>query len=305
MRIYLIGLPGVGKSTTGKALAEKLNYSFIDVDKEIERAEKVSISYLFNHDGEEYFRNLETRAIRDIKEDDIVISLGGGIVEREENLKHLKGLVIYLKANLDYIKSRTSTKNRPLLKTYSLEELYSKRHEKYILFSNMTVEVEKSSEEIADQIANLIFSGFKKLLVVSGPNLKNMDKRDPKVYGKQSYVGIIVRLRKEFRNIAFTFYQSNHEGAIIDKLEEYESFDGLLINPGAYTHTSIAIRDCLEYIPIKKCEVHLSDIKNREDFRKVDYISPVVDKVFMGHGCDSYIDAVNYIMASLKKEAEI
>jgi len=137
-----------------------------------------------------------------------------------------------------------------------------------------------------------------KLLVIHGPNLNMLGKRNPKHYGSMTLNDLYQTLSDEFPDIQFTFFQSNFEGEIIEVIHETftDAYDAILINPGAYTHTSIAIRDALEMVNIPKVEVHLSDITKRENFRKIDYIKDVVCQTFMGKQVDSYIEAIAYIL---------
>jgi 3-dehydroquinate dehydratase II len=125
-----------------------------------------------------------------------------------------------------------------------------------------------------------------------------LGKRNPEIYGKMTLDELYDQISSEFPDIEFTFYQSNYEGEIIEVIQNSmeEPYDALMINPGAFTHTSIAIRDALDIIRIPKVEVHLSDIEHREPFRKIDYMIDVVDKRFMGKKIDSYIEAIAYLL---------
>jgi 3-dehydroquinate dehydratase-2 len=125
-----------------------------------------------------------------------------------------------------------------------------------------------------------------------------LGKRNPKHYGHLTLQQLYETLSDEFPDVDFSFFQSNYEGEIIEALHEAlsESFDAILINPGAFTHTSIAIRDALEMIELPKVEVHLSNINKREEFRKIDYIKDIVNKRFMGKQLDSYIEAIAYLL---------
>jgi len=136
------------------------------------------------------------------------------------------------------------------------------------------------------------------LLVIHGPNLNMLGFRNKVHYGSMTIDDLYDTLSQEFESIDFTFFQSNYEGEIIEVIQDAMNgdYDAILINPGAYTHTSIAIRDALEILDLPKVEVHLSDIENREDFRKVDYIKDVVHKRFMGKQIDSYIEAIAYLL---------
>lgn len=136
-----------------------------------------------------------------------------------------------------------------------------------------------------------------KILCIHGPNLNMLGKRPKIHYGELTLEEIYQTLIETFPQIEFTFYQSNHEGEIIDTIHASldENYDGLLINPGALCHQSVALRDALEIVAIKKVEVHLSNINEREDFRKINYIKDVVDQCFMGKKIESYIEAVNFL----------
>jgi 3-dehydroquinate dehydratase II len=135
------------------------------------------------------------------------------------------------------------------------------------------------------------------MLVIHGPNLNMLGRRQASHYGQFTLEELHEKLIETFPEIDFSFFQSNHEGDIIDVIHDAmdADFDALLINPGAFTHTSVAIRDALEMIQIPKVEVHLSDIENREPFRKVNLIKDVVDKTFMGHKVESYLEAIEFL----------
>jgi len=142
-----------------------------------------------------------------------------------------------------------------------------------------------------------------KIEVINGPNLNMLGIREPEIYGSLTLAEINQRLirKGEELGIALDFFQSNHEGAIIDKIQEcYGSIDGIVINPGAYTHYSIAIRDAIAAVGIPAVEVHLSDINSREDFRKISVIKSVCIKQIWGKGIDSYTEALEYL--AKKKE---
>lgn len=140
-----------------------------------------------------------------------------------------------------------------------------------------------------------------KIAVINGPNLNMLGKRNKDHYGALTLNDINQLIKDSFKEHDFIFFQSNHEGAIIDFIHELD-VDGLLINAGAYTHTSVAIRDALEILNILKVEVHLSDITNREDFRKINYIKDVVNCSFFGKKEQSYIEGIHFLV---EKNAKI
>ena len=139
-----------------------------------------------------------------------------------------------------------------------------------------------------------------RILVINGPNLNMLGIREPDIYGKQSFATLESFIKESARefNIDVTLYQSNHEGAIVDVIQEaYGVYDGIIINPAAYTHTSVAILDALKAVGIPTVEVHLSDINTREDFRKHSYVSLVAEKTICGLGFNGYYEAIKYFAA--------
>ncbi len=139
-----------------------------------------------------------------------------------------------------------------------------------------------------------------KILVINGPNLNFLGIREKKVYGTQDYQYLLELIRKkadETQNEILTF-QSNHEGAIIDRIQEayFDGTEGIVINPGAFTHYSYAIRDALASITVPKVEIHISDITQREEFRKVSVTAAVCDRQIYGQGLDGYLYAIDYII---------
>ena len=137
-----------------------------------------------------------------------------------------------------------------------------------------------------------------KFLIINGPNLNMLGIREPDVYGSASYASLIEYVKQvcESENIEADFYQSNHEGAIVDTIQAaYRVYDGIVINPAAYTHTSVAILDALKAVGIPTVEVHLSDINEREEFRKHSYVSMVAKKTVCGLGFEGYRVALSYL----------
>ncbi len=138
-----------------------------------------------------------------------------------------------------------------------------------------------------------------KILVINGPNLNMLGIREPDVYGKDTYQDLC-NLINEYcskEQIEVEIYQSNHEGCLVDKIQEayFNKVDGIVINPGAYTHTSIALLDALKSVNIKCVEVHISDVTKREDFRQVSYVSLASSKRIIGKGFNGYLEAIAYL----------
>ncbi|MCQ3034945.1 MAG: type II 3-dehydroquinate dehydratase [Bacilli bacterium] len=141
---------------------------------------------------------------------------------------------------------------------------------------------------------------MKKLLIVNGPNINMLGIREPNVYGKSTYQDL-VNLVTDFansNNVDLEVYQSNHEGALVDKIQQayFDKVEGIVINPGAYTHTSIAILDALKAVNIPFVEVHISDVSKREDFRQISYIRPYAVKSIIGLGLDGYVEAMKELL---------
>ena len=133
------------------------------------------------------------------------------------------------------------------------------------------------------------------ILVLNGPNLNLLGLREPEKYGRQTYAELIRMIEEEAArlNVTVECYQSNHEGDLVDMLQKsYKKVDGIVINPGAYTHTSVAILDALKTVGIPTVEVHISEVSQREDFRQVSYIRSYVMDTITGHGLAGYTEAM-------------
>ena len=142
-----------------------------------------------------------------------------------------------------------------------------------------------------------------KILVINGPNLNMLGIREPDIYGKTTYNGLIKMIEDyaDEKGILVKTYQSNHEGDLVDKIQAaYNNFDGIVINPGAYTHTSVAILDAVKAVGIPTVEVHISDVDKREEFRSISYIRLACVNTISGHGLDGYIEAIDYLLDYLK-----
>ena len=144
-----------------------------------------------------------------------------------------------------------------------------------------------------------------KLLVINGPNINMLGIREVNIYGSENYKTLLERLNNIAleENIELEHFQSNHEGAIVDKIQEaYQNFDGIVINPAAYTHTSVAILDALKAVSLPTVEVHISKVSEREDFRQVNFIRGYAIKSFEGLGIAGYEKAILYLKNYLEEE---
>ncbi len=138
-----------------------------------------------------------------------------------------------------------------------------------------------------------------KILVLNGPNLNMLGIREPDIYGKKTYSDLcdMIESYAKKTGIEVEIYQSNHEGCLVDKIQEaYGKFDGIVINPAAYTHTSVAILDAIKAVGLPTVEVHISDVSAREDFRNISYVRLACKKTIAGHGLDGYIEAIDFLL---------
>ena len=137
-----------------------------------------------------------------------------------------------------------------------------------------------------------------KLLIVNGPNINMLGIREPSIYGGDTYEDLLTLIRREaeIMGVEVDFVQSNHEGALVDAIQAaYGRYDGIVINPAAYTHTSVAILDALKAVALPAVEVHISDVSAREAFRQVSYAGMACVKTYMGLGFRGYIEAMRYL----------
>ena len=144
-----------------------------------------------------------------------------------------------------------------------------------------------------------------KILIINGPNLNMLGIREPELYGKQDYTALVKLCEESCQRLGMEceIFQSNHEGAIVDKIQQaYGNTDGIVINPAAYTHTSVAILDALKAVGIPAVEVHLTDINAREEFRKVSYAGMACKKTYAGYGLEGYRMALEYLKESVREK---
>lgn len=139
-----------------------------------------------------------------------------------------------------------------------------------------------------------------KIMILNGPNLNLLGIREPDIYGKNSYDDLVQLIKNHADKVGaeVEFVQSNHEGDLVDAIQRayFEKFDGIVFNPGAYTHTSVAIADAVKGVGVPTVEVHISDISTREEFRKISYIGTVACHRIMGQGFDGYCNAIDFLI---------
>ena len=138
-----------------------------------------------------------------------------------------------------------------------------------------------------------------KILVINGPNLNMLGIREPDHYGRETYADLAEKIQKHCagKGMEVTLFHSNHEGALVDEIQKaYGVMDGIVINPAAYTHTSIAILDAVKAVGIPTVEVHISKVEQREDFRRISYVRLACVKTITGHGTDGYLEAIDFLI---------
>ncbi len=311
--VVLTGMPGSGKSTVGAILAEKLGLEYVDTDEIFTEDNGMDPGAFIREYGEKEFRKLEKEAVKKAAaKGGRVIATGGGAVLDPENTEYLSlnGTIIYLHRRL----SDLATDNRPLSEgAENLKALYYKRLPIYLAGCDIKTEIKSSAESVAEEIIYSLHNYNKldkkyreeskgkamKLLIVNGPNLNMLGIREPDIYGRETYDDLLRLCRKkaEELNVEVDFYQSNHEGDLVDIIQQaYGTTDGIIINPGAYTHTSVAILDALKAVGIPAIEVHISDVDSREEFRQTSYIRSYVKETITGHGLDGYTMAMEKLV---------
>lgn len=315
--IILTGYMGSGKTTVGKSIALLTSYAFVDTDEMIVEQQRRSINEIFATDGELAFRDMETELLRQLvagQSGQLVIATGGGMPVKAENRQLLSrlGKVVYLKADPETIYDRIRTDTtRPLLQCENpmgrIGEMLAVREPLYEEGASAVVDVSGlTPSEAADAVIRQCRQCGKdkqkmKLLVINGPNLNFLGIREKGIYGTQDYKALVDLIQKKAKesDCEIECFQSNHEGAIIDRIQEsyFDGTEGIIINPGAYTHYSYAIRDALASIRVPKVEIHISDITRREEFRRISVTKEVCDHQIYGHGLDGYLMAVDYILA--------
>ena len=142
-----------------------------------------------------------------------------------------------------------------------------------------------------------------KILVVNGPNINMLGIREPEIYGRETYINLVEKIEKYAKEnwIEVKCFQSNHEGDIVDEIQKaYNNFDGIVINPAAYTHTSVAILDALKSVGIPTVEVHISAVSKRESFRQISFIREYAFKTITGHGTDGYLEAIDALLEKVR-----
>lgn len=301
--IVLVGMPGSGKTTVGKALALLSGKPFVDLDGEIVRKAGKPIPEIFAQEGEGTFRAVENEVLEEVcAKSGQIIATGGGAVLWPENRAAMRrtGRVYFLRRDL----SRLPIDGRPLSQAGKLEEMFRLRGPLYEQSADQSVRNDSSPEETAAAIWNdyrAHAGGISmKILVINGPNMNMLGIRQPEIYGSATYEDLKAMIREEANRLGVevSFFQSNHEGALVDAIQQayFNKVDGIIINPAAYTHTSVALLDAVKAVGIPTVEVHVSDPDTREEFRHVSYIRAACVGTVRGHGLPGYLEALRILV---------
>jgi len=305
--IVLTGMPGSGKSTIGKTLAKLTNREFVDTDEMFyEETQTKPGEYILQH-GEEAFREIESNCVKKAALlAGVIIATGGGVILNKTNtdLLSLNGDIVYLHRALKDL----ATEGRPLSQgNEKRKALYYKRLPIYLSSKKYIVDVAENPNKTAEIVLSTIKGeneGRKKILVINGSNLNMLGIREPDIYGSSTYGDLIKYIEDEAAvlDVDVEFMQSNHEGDLVDAIQNaYGRKDGIVINPGAYTHTSVAILDAVKAVGIPTVEVHISDVDSREDFRQISYIRKASLCTISGHGFEGYVMAIKELLKVFEK----
>lgn len=309
--IALIGLTGSGKSTLGAELAQVLNRPFIDLDREIVSRTGMTVEDIFSQQGEAGFRRIESQLLHELCSlaPPAVIATGGGAVLDPENVRILRahGVIVRILRSPEMILTSLELEGRPLLaenpdRIHALarerEPVYRKAADYVMINDNTPGKGLEALMMIAESMKR-----HKRILILNGPNINRLGIREPGIYGSKTYKELCEDLEQEGASLSvkLEIRQSNHEGDLIDWIQEAaDSFDGILINPGAYTHTSIALLDAIRSIVIPVVEVHLSNIHARESFRSHSVTAAGAAGIIAGFGPDSYHLGLQALLRTIK-----
>lgn len=299
--IVFIGMPGCGKTTVGTALSKKLNMELLDTDEEFFKEYGIKPGDYIVQYGEEAFRDKETECVKKVSaKSGVIIATGGGAILRKINtdMLSLNGTLIYLHCPLEAL----ATEGRPLSQgDEKRKALYYKRLPIYLKAKDALVDTKGSVEEVVGSVMKVLAnnSNKKKYLIINGPNLNMLGIREPDIYGTKTYQDLMNYIEKaaDELDVEVEFFQSNHEGDLVGAIQNsYGRKDGIVINPGAYTHTSVAILDAVKAVGVPTIEVHISDVDSREDFRQISYIRKAAKETISGMGFEGYVEAIKHLM---------
>lgn len=304
--IVLIGMPGCGKTTLGKLLAAKLKMEFYDADDVLEQREPYSIKEFFAQ-GEDVFREAEQRTAEFLAcKENCVIAAGGGVVKKAASMDAYakNGIIVFIDRTADAIVNDVEIKTRPLLAagTQRVYELYDERIELYRKYAAYIVKNADSIENVLSQLVKIAgeMKKMKNILVINGPNINLLGIREKNVYGAKNYADLCAFILQQAEEIGVNvkICQSNYEGELVGFIQDaYGKYDGIVINPAAYTHYSVAILDALKGVALSAIEVHLSNVHAREEFRHKSVTAPACLGQICGLGFMGYALAMRALAA--------
>ena len=298
LNIALIGMPSSGKTTLGKLLAKQLGRTFVDLDDAIVKADGRSIPDIFAAEGEDGFRAKETeQTARFGKENRQLLSCGGGVVKRPENLRALRqnGVVLFIDRPVEALAVGGS---RPL--SSSMEALRTMEAQRRPLYRAAADAVVPNTGTLEDALRAAMEALDE---IFDGPNVNLQRYSEPGMPGELDYNGMMdyVQSGCDQMGIETDVCQTNHEGDLIDEIQAAAGrVDGIVLNPGGYAHTSVAILDALRLCGVPAVEVLLTAPDEREPFRKIDVVSFGCQGHFIGQGPQGYLHACAYLAQLLR-----
>lgn len=299
--IVLIGMMGCGKTTCARLLAKRLGRELADTDSLIEERTGRRIADIFAAEGEEYFRAREEEVARVLsRRENLIVSCGGGLPTRSTAMSPLRetGTVFFLDRDPREIYDSESMEGRPLGQggREAFLERFRQREPVYRENAHHIITDFTSPEKTVERILEVLPMKF---LILNGPNLNLLGKREPGIYGGDTYESLCARLRgfAAAHGGEADCLQSNHEGALVDAIQAAEGiYDAIIMNPGAYTHYSVAILDALKAVSVPCMEVHISNIHQREEFRHRSVTAPACVGQICGLGFYGYEAAMAFFL---------
>ncbi|MCQ2752483.1 MAG: type II 3-dehydroquinate dehydratase [Coriobacteriales bacterium] len=305
--VCLIGYSCCGKSYVVEYLNKYSNIDACDIDDLIKRETRRTPAQHITKHGENYLRKIEYKIIKREIEKNQIIGLGAGAIENKKVrtlLQSKKVVTIYLDTKFETCSKRNVLAKipRPL---FSVDK-YNVRKPLYKKCANHIIATDKitKSKAVSKILSYLYYSGviskktFKNVLLLNGPNMNMIGSRDQKHYGRMTYDELVEKIRRHAlkRNCNIVDYQSNIEGKLVSKINKAPAkYTAVIINPAAFSHYSVAIRDAIEVLPVPSICVHMSDINNREEFRKNDMVGDACTNKLVGRGYHSYTDAITFL----------
>jgi 3-dehydroquinate dehydratase-2 len=302
--LVLIGMPASGKTTLGRLAAERMGRDFFDSDEALEREAGMSCAEVITRLGEEKFREMERGVLKNLlSRPGAVVSLGGGAAKHADFISRANAAVCRVRRPAALLAEALSDGSRPLSRSLAdFERLFGERDGVYQRLCHFSVDNDSGAEAAADEITRRARPHLNfRVSVIDGPNLDMLGVREPGIYGPGTLEDRREALSRaaDLRGAAVLEFQSNHEGEIVERIHDaHFTCDGVIINPGALTHYSYAVRDALASIRVPAVEVHLSNVHARGGFRRESVTAPVCAGQISGLGFFGYAAALGFLMES-------